>query len=200
MTSRHLEFWFDFASPYSYLTALRIDELGAAAGVAIVWRPFLLGPTFKAQGWDTSPFNVYPAKGRYMVRDITRIAAARGHAFQMPLTFPANGLAAARIALVGGTGDWGPLFSRAVFNAQFAHGADISDSTVLTGILHDLNFDAGAVLERSTSEQTKARLRQQTARANTLGIFGAPAFITPDLEMFWGDDRLEQAISWMTEL
>ena len=106
MTSRHLEFWFDFASPYSYLTALRIDELGAAAGVAIVWRPFLLGPTFKAQGWDTSPFNVYPAKGRYMVRDITRIAAARGHAFQMPLTFPANGLAAARIALVGGTGDW----------------------------------------------------------------------------------------------
>ena len=72
-----LEFWYDFGSTYSYLTAMRIDRLAAASGIDVVWRPFLLGPIFKAQGWATSPFNVYPAKGRYMVRDIERIAAAR---------------------------------------------------------------------------------------------------------------------------
>ena len=69
-----IEFWYDFASTYSYLSAMRIESLAAGAGVEIVWRPFLLGPIFRAQGWDTSPFNLYPAKGRYMVRDIERLA------------------------------------------------------------------------------------------------------------------------------
>ena len=73
-----LVFWYEFASTYSYLSAMRIEAEAERAGVAIEWRPFLLGPIFKAQGWTTSPFNIYPAKGRYMVRDIERLAAARG--------------------------------------------------------------------------------------------------------------------------
>ena len=200
MESRHLEFWYDFASPYSYLSALRIEQLGAAAGVAIVWRPFLLGPVFKAQGWDTSPFNVYPAKGRYMVRDIARIAAARGHGFRMPQTFPANSVAAARIALAGQNDPWGPRFSRTVFDAQFACGADIADTTVLKGLLRSLDLDADRILEQSANDAIKPRLREQTARAEALGIFGAPSFVTPDGELFWGDDRLEQAMTWATKL
>lgn len=115
MLRGQLDFWYDFASPYSYLSALRIADAAAHAGVAIVWRPFLLGPIFQSQGWTTSPFNLYPAKGRYMVRDISRIAAARGHAFQMPAVFPANGLAAARIAIAADDHGWTPRFSRAVF-------------------------------------------------------------------------------------
>ncbi len=59
-----LEFWFEFASTYSYLAAMRIEALAGAADVAIRWRPFLLGPVFAAQGWTSSPFNLYPAKGR----------------------------------------------------------------------------------------------------------------------------------------
>ena len=53
-----MEFWFEFASTYSYLAAARIEQLANAAGVVIVWRPFLLGPIFKSQGWNDSPFNV----------------------------------------------------------------------------------------------------------------------------------------------
>ena len=53
-----LQFWFDFASTYSYLSAMRIDVLAAARGVHVAWRPFLLGPIFSAQGWTTSPFNI----------------------------------------------------------------------------------------------------------------------------------------------
>jgi 2-hydroxychromene-2-carboxylate isomerase len=82
-----LEFWFDFASTYSYLTAMRIEPLAAAAGVDVAWRPFLLGPIFKSQGWMTSPFNLYPAKGRYMIRDCERLAETRGIVFHMPSTF-----------------------------------------------------------------------------------------------------------------
>ena len=90
-----LAFWYEFASTYSYLTVMRIEAEASLAGVAIKWRPFLLGPIFVSQGWTTSPFNIYPAKGRYMVRDIGRIAAARGLPFKMPETFPVKGLKAA---------------------------------------------------------------------------------------------------------
>src|SRR5258708_8222305 len=92
-----LEFWYEFASTYSYLSAMRIEALAAAAGVAVEWKPFLLGPIFKAQGWDTSPFNIYPAKGRYMVRDLERLAAQRGPPFSLPGPLPPNTLVPARL-------------------------------------------------------------------------------------------------------
>ena len=97
MTRRSvLEFWYEFASTYSYLTAMRIEPLAEAAGVDIRWRPFLLGPIFAAQGWTSSPFNLFPAKGRYMWRDMERQAAALGVPFRKPDPFPQNALLAAR--------------------------------------------------------------------------------------------------------
>src|SRR5215207_5334269 len=103
-----LEFWYEFASTYSYLAAMRIEPLAEAAGVDIRWRPFLLGPIFAAQGWTSSPFNLFPAKGRYMWRDMERQAAALGLPFNKPDPFPQNGLIAARVALYGADHPWGP--------------------------------------------------------------------------------------------
>lgn len=193
---RRLEFWYDFASTYSYLSAMRIEALASAAGVAIVWRPFLLGPIFKAQGWDTSPFNVYPAKGRYMVRDIERVAAARGLAFRLPNPFPAASLMPARIALVGEEQGWIAAFTRTVFSAEFADGADIADAAVLSRLLAALGIDAPPVLQRAQADEIKQRLRTNTDVAARAGIFGAPSFVTEDRELFWGDDRLEPALEW----
>lgn len=195
-SARRLEFFYEFASTYSYLSAIRIAELGALAGVEIVWRPFLLGPIFASQGWTTSPFNIYPAKGRYMVRDIERIAAGRGRAFVMPHTFPANGLAAARLAICGDDPGWIGDFTRRVYEAQFEQRADISDTGVLSDILTSMNLDAATTLEQSRSAAIKDRLRGQSQRAVDLGLFGAPSFLTPGGELFWGDDRLEQALAW----
>ena len=89
-----LEFWYDLASNYSYLAAMRIEALARAASIELAWRPFLLGPIFKSQGWSTSPFNLYPAKGRNMIRDMERITTDRGLPFVMPVNFPAMSLAA----------------------------------------------------------------------------------------------------------
>lgn len=188
-----VEFWYEFASTYSYLSAMRIQTLADARGVSVAWKPFLLGPIFHAQGWNTSPFNLYPAKGKYMVRDITRLATERGLAFKLPSPFPQNSLLAARVALAGADADWGPDFTRAVYAAQFAEGAQISDRQTLAEILRRLNLDADRVFAQAEHPENKERLKQRNELAQELGIFGAPTFLVGD-ELFWGDDRLEQAL------
>src|SRR5258705_4753158 len=127
MPACDLDFWFDFASTYSYLAAMRIGPLAEEVSVRVRWRPFLLGPIFRAQGWDTSPFNLYPAKGRYMVRDCERAAAALGLTFRLPEPFPQNTLLAARVAVAGLDDGWGEEFSRRVYRAQFADGRQVRD-------------------------------------------------------------------------
>src|SRR5438445_5017132 len=117
-----VDFFYEFASTYSYIAALRIAPLANSAGVTLRWRPFLLGPIFKQQGWETSPFNLYPAKGRYMWRDLERVCGALGLPFQKPEPFPQWSLLPARVALVGLDADWGVDFVRAVYRAQFAEG------------------------------------------------------------------------------
>lgn len=191
-----LDFWYEFASTYSYLSVMRIEEQARKAGISVRWRPFLLGPIFAAQGWQTSPFNLYPGKGRYMVRDMERMCAARGLAFSLPEPFPQNGLNAARLALLGDEEGWVAPFSRAVFAAQFGKARQLDDRAMLTECLEAVGAAPAQCFERITHHDIKDGLRAQTDTAQALGIFGAPSFATPDGELFWGDDRLEQAIAW----
>jgi 2-hydroxychromene-2-carboxylate isomerase len=196
MTARSIDFWFEFASTYSYPAALRIGDLARAAGVTVNYRPFLLGPIFSAQGWDNSPFNIYEAKGRYMWRDLARLCEGYGLEFRKPSVFPQNGLLAARVALVGLSEGWGEAFIAEVYRAQFAEGRLINDPAVIQAILRTLGHDPRAVFDRAQSDEVKARLRAQTEEAQRLGIFGAPSFTTQDGELFWGNDRLEAALAW----
>ena len=157
MSKQTLEFWFEFASSYSYLSVMRIEPLARAAGVTLQWRPFLLGPVFLSLGWNDSPFNIYPPKGRYMWRDLARLASRYGLPLKVPSRFPRNGLLAARVALAGADEAWMPAFCRAVMRANFAEDQEIAE----------------------------------------IGLFGAPSFVTPDGELFWGNDRLEDALEWV---
>ncbi|MDA7964076.1 2-hydroxychromene-2-carboxylate isomerase [Ruegeria sp.] len=189
-----LEFWFDFASTYSYLSAMRIEQAASAKGVSVSWQPFLLGPIFAEQGWKNSPFNIYPAKGRYMWRDMERLTAARDLPFQRPAAFPQNSLKAARLALAIEAPDQRAEFTRAVYAAEFGAGRDISDAEVLAECLADAGLSPD-LLTRIGDADIKAELFEQVERAKARGIFGAPSFVAGD-ELFWGDDRLDDAISY----
>ena len=193
---KKIEFWYEFASTYSYLSVMRIEQMAQEAGVAVEWRPFLLGPIFNEQGWHTSPFILYPAKGKYMLRDMQRLTSERGLKFQMPKNFPANGLLAARLALIGVSHGWVEEFTKAVFLAQFGDGADISDGDVIKKILDHLKLDSGKLIEQAQTSTIKEQLRNQTERAKKSGVFGAPSFVTSDGELFWGDDHLEAVLLW----
>jgi 2-hydroxychromene-2-carboxylate isomerase len=154
---KKLEFWYEFASTYSYPAAARIERVAGAAGVDIVWRPFLLGPIFAAQGWNDSPFNVYPVKGRYMWRDLERICGREGLEFRKPSAFPRNGLLAARVALVAASEGWAGSFTRAAYHANFAEDRDISDERTVSAILGSLGRDAAAELGRAQVAENKGR-------------------------------------------
>ena len=138
MTAPYLDFWFDFASTYSYPAIMRVGALARREAVAVNFRPFLLGPIFKTQGWNTSPFNLYAAKGRHMWRDLERTCAGLGLEFRRPEPFPQSSVLAARIALVGLGDNWGDDFCRAVFAAEFAEGRRIDEPETMRGILAGL--------------------------------------------------------------
>nr|WP_036232432.1 2-hydroxychromene-2-carboxylate isomerase [Massilia sp. JS1662] len=188
-----IEFWFDFGSNYSYLSMMRIRRLAADAGVRVVLKPFLLGPIFKAQGWDTSPFVLQAAKGRYVWRDMARQCAKYGLRWRQPSVFPRSGLLAARVALQAAGAAWEFDFCEEVMLANFADDREIGDEAVIGAILHGLGVDGSAVIAAAQSDVCKAGLRARTEAARSRGIFGAPMFFVGD-EMFWGNDRLEDAL------
>ena len=189
------EFWYEFGSTYSYPAAMRIESLAESAGRTVRWRAFLLGPIFAEQGWDDSPFNLYPAKGRYMWRDLERVCDGQGIGFRRPSVFPRNGLQAARVACRFAEAAWLPDFVRAVYRANFEDDRDIATLETVSDCLSQAGVEPAPVLTESTSPDSKALLRAQTAEAARLGIFGAPTF-RAGTELFWGNDRLEDAIGW----
>jgi 2-hydroxychromene-2-carboxylate isomerase len=189
----NVDFWFEFGSTYSYPAAMRIEALAAERGVTVSWRAFLLGPIFREQGWNDSPFNLYPAKGRYMWRDLERICQAQGIAFRLPSEFPRNGILAARVACQFSEAPWIPGFVRAVYRANYEEDLDIASPETVARCLACSGEDPAALLEEARCPESKARLRAQTEEAVQLGIFGAPSFLV-GRELFWGNDRLEDAV------
>ncbi len=194
-----LDFWYDFASTYSYLSAMRIEALAGEAGLIVRWRPILLGPIFQAQGLNGSPFSQYPLKGKYMWRDMERRCRRYGLQLKRPATFPQNSLTAARVALAGREAGWTPAFTRACFTLEFGEGQPIQDEAVVVEALRRAGVDPAKALAAAKNEDVKGRLRAETELAKSLGMFGAPSFVTPDGELFWGDDRLDDAVEWARE-
>src|ERR1700721_1825786 len=144
------EFWYEFASTYSYPAALRVAALADERDVSLIWRPFLLGPIFAAQGWRDSPFNIYPAKGRYMWRDLERTCKAMGVSLKRPEPFPQPSLLAARVALAL-DGAARSDFSRRAFVAEFGQGLPIGDRATLGALLAPCGDGAASRAARAES-------------------------------------------------
>src|SRR2546425_5760694 len=154
-----LQLWFEFASTYSYPAVQRIEALADGPGVGVEWKPFLLGPVFKNQGWNDSPFNLYPAKGRYVWRDLERLCAKYGLPFHRPSVFPRPSLLAARVACTAAAEPWCGDFVRAVFHANFAEDRNIASVETVT-----------AILGATTGSRTRSRGRSRQPIAPPIGV------------------------------
>ncbi|AXF10190.1 disulfide bond formation protein DsbA [Paraburkholderia graminis] len=193
--ARDIEFWFDFGSNYSYLSVMRIEAEAAARGVRIHWRPFLLGPIFRALGFDNSPFVLQKEKGAYVWKDMERQCRKYGIALTRPSVFPRAALLAMRVALLGAEREWIAAYCREIMQQNFVHDRDIGSVEVVGEALVKLGLPAQQIIAEAQSDANKLRLREQTEAAAAKGIFGAPTFFIGD-EMFWGNDRLEDALDF----
>lgn len=194
-----IEFWFEFGSNYSYLSAMRIEALARAASVPLHWKPFLLGPIFRELGWQSSPFAEQKEKGEYVWRDMARRAAKYGLPFTRPSAFPRRALLPMRVALLGAEQAWVGEFCRRIMLRNWSQDTDIDDAGAVLAVLEGLVADPAAILREAEGETNKAALCAQTETARRLGIFGAPSFVVQG-ELFWGDDRLEDALEFARTL
>jgi 2-hydroxychromene-2-carboxylate isomerase len=188
-----IEFWFDFGSSYSYLSVMRIEAEAHRRGVRVIWKPFLLGPIFRALGMENSPFVLQKEKGAYVRRDMARQCRKYGLRWRDPSVFPRLGVLPLRIALLGAEQPWIGDYCREVMELNFVLDQDINQPEAMAPILTALGLPAAEMIDRAQAEPTKARLRKQTEQARANGIFGAPTFFV-GTEMFWGNDRLDDAL------
>jgi 2-hydroxychromene-2-carboxylate isomerase len=191
--SPEIEFWFEFGSNYSYLSVMRIEGAAQRQGVRVAWKPFLLGPIFQALGMRTSPFLLQKEKGAYVWQDMVRQCRKYGLRWTQPSTFPRSSVLPSRVALVGAEQPWIGAFCRRVMELNFALDEDINSAECLAPILRELALPAADILNEAQAEPVKTRLREQTEQAQRRGIFGAPTFFV-GTEMFWGNDRLDDAL------
>ena len=190
-----IDFWIEYGSTYTYLSVARIGRLAADAGVEVRWQPFLVMPIMAELGLTQGPFLPYPSKTAYMWRDIERRAQRHAVPYQRPSTYPVNSLLTARIACIAAEEGWCRAFTEGVFALHWTQNILIGSEENLARALTALGQAPEAVIARAQTAPVKDRLKQQTERARSLGIFGAPSF-TVGTELFWGDDRLEEAIEW----
>ncbi len=191
---REIEIWFEFGSNYSYLSVMRIEAAALQFQVTVRWKPFLLGPIFRSLGWSTSPFVLQKAKGDYVWTDMARQCRKHGLPWQRPTVFPRSALLPLRVALVGAEQPWIGAYCRRIMTLNFAEDREIDDPRLVAEVLTELGLPAQGILEEAQSDANKLRLRRQTEAAQARGIFGAPTFFVGD-EMFWGDDRLDDALA-----
>jgi len=195
---REIEFWFEFGSNYSYPAVMRVEKEAKRRNVRLLWKPFLLGPIFRELGFETSPFVLQKEKGAYVWEDMARQCRKYGIPWKRPSVFPRLGVLPLRVVLVGIDQPWIGEFSKRVMELNFAFDQDINQVEGIAPILTELGLPASEIIAQAQSEPIKNLLRQQTEQARLKGIFGAPTFFVGK-EMFWGNDRLEDALLFASE-
>jgi len=197
----HIDFYFDYSSPFGYLASERIEVIAEKCDRSVVWHPILLGAIFKVTG--QAPLTQAPLKGDYSIRDFSRSAREHQVAYQHPQTFPIGAVAACRATLwlrdntdpdlKALTGD----FIHSVYRAYFTQSKDITSVNVLADLASPLGVNAEALKAALNEQGVKDALRIEVENAIDQGIFGSPMMVV-DGEAFWGHDRLEQMERWVS--
>ena len=194
MQAAPIDFWFFVGSTYSYLSISRIDDVAKAEGVAFRWRPFNVRAIMIEQ--NNIPFRDKPIKAAYMWRDIARRAGMYGLKPKLPAPYPLRDSELAnRVAIVGLIEGWCADYVRAAYRRWFEQGEEAGGEPGLSGSLADIGQDPVRVIETARGGAIGERLVAETEEAKALGIFGSPTFAV-DGELFWGDDRMNDAIRW----
>ena len=196
MNGSPVDFYFEFSSPYGYIAAQLADDFEKRIGRPLRWRPMLLGPVFKLTG--QAPLSEIPIKGEYAKRDFSRSARMHKVPYAHPARFPIGTVAAMRAFYWLDDRDamQARRLAKALYEAYFVRGVDISDPQAVIEIAKSIGVDAGALAAALEDPALKDRARKEVEGAIAAGVFGSPFFVV-DGESFWGVDRMPMAEAWI---
>jgi 2-hydroxychromene-2-carboxylate isomerase len=195
MDTPTIDFWVSIGSTYSYLTVMRIEEVAKANSIKFRWRPFSVRSIMIEQ--NNVPFRGKPVKMNYMWRDVERRAQMYNLPARLPAPYPlAEFDLPNKVAIVGEDTDWGKAYIQATYRRWFQDGQEAGSEPNLSDSLREVGQRPEAIIEEARSELIERRYQQATQDAKSLGVFGSPTFVVNG-EVFWGDDRLDDAIDWL---
>lgn len=189
-----IDFWFSIGSTYTCLTVMRLQAYASEHGLSFNWRPFNVRTILVEQ--NNIPFAGKPVKAAYMWRDIERRAEKYGLQVSVPAPYPLEHLPRAnQVALLGMREGWGQDYVIATYRRWFQGGHPAGSEPNLSDSLREIGQQPIRIIEAAASTEIENALAVETEEAKRLGVFGAPSFVVGD-EIFWGDDRLDDAASW----
>ena len=192
---KEIEFWFSIGSTYTYLSVTRLPEVEKIYGVKFSWKPFSVRKIM--QKMDNIPFPpTKKIKLDYMWRDIERRAQMYGFGAKVPAPYPLREFDLAnQIAIVGMEEGWCSQYTRCTYRRWFQLAQEAGIEPNISESITEIGQETNRIIRLANSKKIKKIYFEQTEIAEKKGVFGSPSFIV-DGEVFWGDDRLEQAVSW----
>jgi 2-hydroxychromene-2-carboxylate isomerase len=188
-----IDFWFSIGSMFTFLTVMRIDRVEDVTDIRFVWRPFSVKDIMIEM--DNRP-GAMPKKLAYLWRDLHRRAEMYGFAFDGEAPYPLKNFDLAnRVAIVGAREGWCADYVRATYRRWFVEHQECGMEPNLSDSLREIGEDPRRVIPLAEGNEIATAYRAATDEARKLGIFGAPSFVARG-EVFWGDDRLEDAVTW----
>jgi len=186
------EFFFDFASPYTFIAHKKIIKFENEKSINVKYKPVLLGGLLKLSGIKANAD--IPIKARYMIRDCKISAEKNNIMFKFNNYFPIITLNLMRCVIVAKRKGFERNFINKVFEAIWIDGLNLNDSSILEKLLKNLEINPKVFLTEAADQKIKDDLKKRTEEAFSKGIFGTPTFVVNN-KLFWGQDRLEFAIS-----
>ena len=192
---KEIDFYFSIGSTYTYLSVTRILNVEKEHQVKFNWKPFSVRAIMKEMNNIPFPKDKLN-KVNYMWRDIERRAEGYGFFAKTPVPYPLSEFDLAnQIAILGLNKGWGIDYVRLSYEKWFQEGKEPAIDPNLSEVCKELNLDKDEIISQAHSKEIIENYNSNTDSARKNKIFGSPSFIVKD-EIFWGDDRMEDAINW----
>ena len=193
---KDIDFYFSIGSTYTYLSVTRILDVEKKSQVKFNWKPFSVRMIMKEMNNIPFPKDKIN-KVNYMWRDIERRAEGYKFFAKTPVPYPLSEFDLAnQIAILGLKMGWGVDYVRLTYKKWFQEGKEPAVEPSISEVCKELSLNKDEIIIESKTKEIKDEYFSNTDAARENKIFGSPSFMV-DNELFWGDDRMEDAIKWV---
>lgn len=194
---KKIEFWYSIGSTYTYLSTQRLEQIESQNEVKFEWMPFSVRSRMIEM--ENVPFMAEKKRDKidYMWRDVQRRANFYGFDAKIPAPYPLKEFDLAnKVAIMGKDQGWIKEYTILTYKKWFLEHLEPGSEPNLSSTLEEIGLDAKNVIKQAQADDIEQKYLKNTEMAKNKGVFGSPTFIVEN-EIFWGDDRCEDAIKWL---